>query len=79
MNATVFRSVFLFSFLLHLTLLLSARENRFIYIQTENKQAFCCKMDKRILNSSFSWYIIIPKLIDSSFNFFIVFSKDKDH
>jgi len=77
MNATVFRSVFLFSFLLHLTLLLSARENRFIYIQTENKQAFYVKMDKRILSSSSSGYIIIPKLIDSTYNFSIGFPKNE--
>jgi hypothetical protein len=77
MNTTVFRSLFLFSFLLHLTLILSARENRFIYIQTENKQAFYIKMDKRILSSSTSGYIIIPKLIDSTYKFSIGFPKNE--
>lgn len=54
-----------------------AQTYRFIYIQTENKQPFYVKMDKKILNSSASGYIIISKLIDSTYNFTIGFPENE--
>jgi len=44
---------------------------RFIYIQTENKQPFYVKMDKKHLSSSASGYIIISKLTEGSYKLVI--------
>ncbi len=50
-----------------------AQTYRFIYIQTENKQPFYVKMDKRTLNSSASGYIILSKLVDNAYRLVIGF------
>ena len=66
----------LFSFALFvLSLSLCAQKNLFIYIQAENKQPFYIRIDKKILSSSVSGYIIISKLTDSTYNLFIGFPK----
>lgn len=39
-----------------------AQNARFIYLQTENREEFYVKLDKKILNSSPTGYLIIPKL-----------------
>ncbi|MEP7255957.1 MAG: DUF4476 domain-containing protein [Ferruginibacter sp.] len=68
----------LFSFTLFLlSLSLCAQKNRFIYIQTEDKQPFYIRMDKKILSSSASGYIIIPKLTDSTYALSIGFPKNE--
>ena len=68
----------LFSFTLFvLSLSLCAQKNLFIYIQTENKQPFYVKMDKKILSSSASGYIIISKLTDSTYALSIGFPKNE--
>ena len=54
-----------------------AQQARFIYIQTENKQPFYVKMDKRILSSSLSGYIIISRLIDSTYKLVVGFPKNE--
>ncbi len=40
----------------------AAQNARFIYLQTENREEFYVKLDKKILNSSPAGYLIIPKL-----------------
>lgn len=50
-----------------------AQTFRFIYIQTENKQPFYVKIDKRTFNSSASGYIILSKLVDSAHSLVIGF------
>src|SRR6478736_86813 len=77
MAAAAFRSFFVISFLLHLSFIPSGGQNRFIYIQTENKQPFYVKMDKRILSSSASGYIILSRLIDSTYKLSIGFPKNE--
>jgi Domain of unknown function (DUF4476) len=58
-------------FLVFLTLLFSmgvqAQNPRFIYIQTESKQPFYVKIDKKFLSSSATGYIIVAKLIEDSY------------
>ena len=54
-----------------------AQKNRFIYVQTENMHPFYVKMDKKVLSSSASGYIIISKLIDSTYNFSVGFPKNE--
>ena len=62
-------------------LLSLAQLNHFVYLQTENKQPFYVKMDKKIFNSTVSGYLIIPKLQDGIYNFSIGFlnSENKEY
>jgi Domain of unknown function (DUF4476) len=54
-----------------------AQQNRFIYIQTENKQSFYVKVDKKVFSSSASGYVIIPQLKDGSYNLSVGFPKNE--
>lgn len=56
---------------------LLAQQNHFIYIQTENKQPFYVKLDRKIFSSSGSGYLIIPKLSDGNYNLAIGFPKNE--
>lgn len=53
------------------------QQNHFIYIQADNKQPFYIKLDKKVLSSSASGYLIIPKLQDSSYKLSIGFPKNE--
>lgn len=74
------RSKVLFLFLLAIAVpaLLTAQLNHFIYLQTENKQPFYAKLDKKVLSSSASGYLIIPKLKDSTYNIEIGFPRSEN-
>jgi Domain of unknown function (DUF4476) len=54
-----------------------AQQNRFIYIQTENKQAFYVKLDKKMYSSAAAGYVIIPQLKDGSYNISVGFPKSE--
>jgi hypothetical protein len=69
------KQFFLFSLTVLLTVSLSAQQNHYIYIQTENKQPFYVKLDNKVFSSSASGYVIIPKLQDGSYAFGIGFPK----
>jgi hypothetical protein len=69
---------------LHLALLFllvvvtaSAQKVYFVYIQTENEQPFYIKLNDKISSSTALGYIILPKLIDSSYSFSIGFPQNK--
>ena len=55
----------------------TAQINHFIYLQTENKQPFYVKFNKKIISSSASGYIIIPKLQSGSYELIIGFPKNE--
>ncbi len=69
--------VFLFSFFFLIAYGLLAQQNHFIYLQTENKQPFYIKLNKKILSSSASGYLIIPKLQDGNYTLTIGFPKNE--
>jgi len=77
MNIILRRSGLIIFLSFALALSIKAQQNRFIYIQTESKQTFYVKMDKKILSSSASGYIIISKLIDSTYNISFGFPKNE--
>lgn len=52
-----------------------AQQNYFIYLQSENKQPFYVKLDKQVLSSSVTGYLIIPKLADGDYNLGVVFPR----
>ena len=65
---------FLTSFIFSLSFLsVSAQQDRFIYLQTENKQPFFVKLNNNILNSYPLGYLIIPKLDDGLYSLVIGF------
>lgn len=55
----------------------TAQINHFIYFQTENKQPFYVKFNKKIISSSASGYLIIPKLQPGSYDLIIGFPKNE--
>lgn len=54
-----------------------AQQNRFLYIQTENKQPFYVNINNAILSSSLSGYLIIPKLQEGTYQLNIGFPKNE--
>ena len=58
-------------------LALHAQQNHFMYVQTENKQPFYIKHDKKLLSSSVTGYLIIPKLQEGNYNLTIGFPKNE--
>ncbi len=69
-------AAFLFAFLFLLAGA-KAQQTHFIYIQTSDKQAFYVKMGKNVYSSSVSGYLIISKLLDSTYNLSIGFPKSE--
>lgn len=67
----------LLSILIGLPVLLKAQLNHFIYFQTEGKQPFYAKLDKKLYSSSASGYLIIPKLKEGTYQISIGFPKSE--
>jgi Domain of unknown function (DUF4476) len=55
----------------------SAQQLYFIYIQTDNKQPFYIKIDNKLLSSSASGYLVVPKLVEGEHSFQLGFPKDQ--
>lgn len=71
------KQFFLFFITLSLAVSVAAQQNHYIYIQTENKQPFYVKLDKKVFSSAASGYVIIPKLLDGSYALAIGFPKNE--
>jgi Domain of unknown function (DUF4476) len=54
-----------------------AQQNHFIYLQTENKQSFYVKLDKKIFSSASTGFLIIPKLLNGEVTFTLGFPKNE--
>ena len=63
----------IFLFILFVPLYLKAQVNHFIYLQTETKHPFYAKLNKKLMGSSASGYLIIPKLKGGAYNLAIGF------
>ncbi len=66
-----------FSLIHLLCFALQAQQNHFIYMQTENKQPFYVKTKNRLLSSSATGYLIIPKLTEGDYQLTIGFPKNE--
>jgi len=77
MNKVYKKTISLFTFPFFIAVSLLAQQNHFIYLQTENKQSFYVKLDKKILSSSISGYLIIPKLQEGKYELTIGFPKNE--
>jgi hypothetical protein len=71
------KRLLLIAFLIFFSTILFAQQNHFIYLQTDNQQPFYVKLDKKILSSSATGYLIIPKLKDGDYTLVIGFPKDQ--
>ena len=63
--------------LLLLCTVANAQQNYFVYIQTDNKQPFYVKLSDKVMSSSASGYVVIPKLSTGSYTLNIGFPKDQ--
>jgi hypothetical protein len=54
-----------------------AQQNHFIYLQTENKQSFYVKLDKKIFSSASTGFLIIPKLLNGEVTLTVGFPKNE--
>ncbi len=77
MNRFYKKLLFLFFYLSFVVLSSFSQQNHFIYLQTENRQPFYVKLDKKILSSSASGYIIISKLQEGNYIMAIGFPKNE--
>jgi hypothetical protein len=64
-------------FLLSSFISLSAQQNHFVYLQTDNKQPFYIKLNNQLYSSSSSGYIVVPKLQNGTYNFTVGFPKNE--
>lgn len=55
----------------------SAQKVFFIYLQSESEQPFFIKMNEKAHSSSATGYLILPKLVDSTYNFTLGFPQNK--
>ena len=55
----------------------SAQKLFFIYLQSESEQPFFIKMNEKVHSSSANGYLILPKLVDSTYNFTLGFPQNK--
>jgi len=54
-----------------------AQQTHYIYIQTNDKQPFYVKLNQKVYSSSASGYLILSKLVDSTYNLSIGFPKNE--
>ena len=59
------------------SLAIKAQRIYFIFIQTDNQQAFFVKLDEKIFTSIGSGYLVISRLKDSTYNFIVGFPGKK--
>ncbi|MBL7746980.1 MAG: hypothetical protein JNM19_06105, partial [Chitinophagaceae bacterium] len=68
----------LLSFLLAVSALTaSSQKVYFIYLQTESEQPFYIRMNDKVQSSSASGYLILSKLVDSTYNIILGFPQNK--
>ncbi len=55
----------------------SAQQDHFVYLQTENFQPFYIKFDNKVISSSSSGYLILPRLAEGDYKLSIGFPKNE--
>ncbi|MFN8247784.1 MAG: DUF4476 domain-containing protein [Ferruginibacter sp.] len=71
------RSIYILAIFFTCSVRLNAQQNHFIYIQTENKQAFYVRVGDKLLSSSSSGYMIIPRLQNGNYEILVGFPKNE--
>jgi hypothetical protein len=71
----MFRKVILCLWIAGFTNSVAAQLNHYIYLQTDNRQPFYAKLNNKLLSSTASGYLIIPKLQPGSYTLHVGFPK----
>lgn len=70
------RRMFLLVFIMTGALMARAQDNYYVYLQTENNQPFYARIDKKVVSSTTSGYLILPKLKEGKYDITIGFPKN---
>ncbi len=77
MNRILQRTILFTCFLFVSAANIRAQQNRFIYIQSENKQLFYIKQGDKLFSSSDAGYLIISQLAEGSYELSLSFPKNE--
>jgi hypothetical protein len=55
----------------------NAQQVHFVYLQTENSQPFYVKMNNKVVSSSPEGYVILPNLVDNTYEMVVGFPKNE--
>ena len=70
-----FKRIWLIVFILVGTYSVNAQENYFVYLQTENNQPFYARMNNKVISSTTTGYMILPKMSEGKYEVTIGFPK----
>ena len=76
-NVNAIKKVCLFLLLIIFSTSLSAQTAHFLYIQSDNSQAFYVRLNNKVFSSSDLGFLIIPKLQSGKISLIIGFPKNK--
>lgn len=77
MNRILQRTILFTCFLFVSAVNIRAQQNRFIYIQSENRQLFFIKQGDKLFPSSDAGYLVIPQLANGSYELSLSFPKNE--
>ena len=72
-----FRRILIITLILMGSIIARAQENFFVYLQTENNQPFYARLDNKVMSSTTSGYLILPKLKEGKYDITIGFPRDE--
>ena len=72
-----FRRMFLIVFIMIGAFVVNAQDNYFVYLQTENNQPFYARINNKVVSSTTSGYLILPKLKEGKYDVTIGFPKNE--
>ena len=72
-----FRRIFLVAFIMIGAFVANAQDNYFVYLQTENNQPFYARLNNKVISSTTSGYLILPKLKGGKYDITIGFPRDE--
>lgn len=72
-----FKRIWLIVFILMGAFSVNAQENYFVYLQTENNQPFYARMNNKVISSTATGYMILPKMSEGAHDITIGFPKNE--
>lgn len=77
MFAMEFKRIWLIAIILLGAFSVNAQENYFVYLQTENNKPFYARMNNKVISSTASGYMILPKITEGKYDVTIGFPKNE--
>lgn len=77
MFVTNMKQLFIILFISLFALIANAQKVHFVYLQTENGKPFYVKLNNNVMSSSQTGYVIIPNLIDGTYQLVVGFPKNE--